>query len=782
MLEELKNHRQWVVRRSDKIPLNPHTGYQASVTNPLDWSDFYTAMACCTSDNDIGLGFVLTDNDPYAVIDFDDPHKQPKPLSQDEIIAIQVNQKAIYEAFPSYSEFSPSGTGIHTWLKGSVPSGKKRDCVEVYSSGRYMTVTFNAFNNVPITEQQHLLQLLWEDMGKASAPAAIYDSEAQTETDEEICRLAASGSNGNGDMFVELWYGRWQPFFPTQSEADLTFCNIVAFYTNNKEQVGRIYWNSHLFLDSPKRKRKAKHDYLFHESWGIVTKAFDRKGPVVDLSELIAKGQQRLEEERVKHETSQPTSVPVVNSDNPIHSVEQSEDEEIDAPPSTDWLQPPGLMGEIASFIYYNAVNPVKEVAVAAAIAYMAGIAGRGYNYSRTGLNQYVVLLADTSGGKEGAAQGMNKLTHAVRELVPAFERFIGPSDIASPQALVKQLVETPCMISHKDEFGMWLQKITGRYAKGNEIQLRGMLLALFGKSGHKETLRGSIYSDRQKNVPSVDSPSLTLFGDSTQQEFYKALDEDSISEGLVPRLTVIEASGERPTFNQWNNSNPPAPELVHKLASLGKRCLELELLKVPIHVRDTEEANAFHIAFREYCTDQVYADRKSPIAQIWSRAHLRMIRLAALVAVGINIDNPIVGIEEMQWAKSVILHGVHVIQHKFKQGEVGEISYSLEQRKAVGKIIRHYCKVSYYPKWEKAYGINKEMHSARVITNRYLQNNTNNLQCFRKERVPAQAFKTCINELVENGNLVKVDIASLKKAGKHGIAYYVTDLAGLKS
>ena len=249
----------------------------------------------------------------------------------------------------------------------------------------------------------------------------------------------------------------------------------------------------------------------------------------------------------------------------------------------------------------------------------------------------------------------------------------------------------------------------------------------------------------------------------------------------MVPRLTVIESSDDRPTYNEWGNFHPPSPELITKLASLGKRCLELELLKSPIHVRDTPEAKAFSLNFREYCVDQVFEDRESPVAQIWSRAHLRMIRLAALVAVGVDMDNPIVTLEYMEWAKAVIVHGVEVIQKRYLQGKVGDKSLALEQRIAVGKLIRKFCKPNAYTTtWDKAYGITKEMWEAKVVTHRYLLNNTYRLGCFKNDHNPAQAFRAVVFELEGNGNLQKIDIAKIKNTKKHGIAYYVTDINGL--
>ena len=85
---------------------------------------------------------------------------------------------------------------------------------------------------------------------------------------------------------------------------------------------------------------------------------------------------------------------------------------------------PPGVVGEIADYIYRSSVRPVPDVALAASIALCAGIVGRSYNVSGTGLNLYVILVAKSGVGKEGARTGINRLIATQR-----------PSSIASTSA-----------------------------------------------------------------------------------------------------------------------------------------------------------------------------------------------------------------------------------------------------------------------------------------------------------------------------------------------------------
>src|SRR4051794_24241012 len=72
--DELKSLRQWVAwkaawneekERCKKVPINPHTGRNASPTNPKTWGTFDQAYQRMLDDNLQGVGFVFTASDPY---------------------------------------------------------------------------------------------------------------------------------------------------------------------------------------------------------------------------------------------------------------------------------------------------------------------------------------------------------------------------------------------------------------------------------------------------------------------------------------------------------------------------------------------------------------------------------------------------------------------------------------------------------------------------------------------------------------------------------------------
>lgn len=90
------------------------------------------------------MGFVLN-GDGISCIDLDG-------VLQDGVLDPRA-KKLLNEVDPFYVEVSPSGNGLHAWVRESSPLGHpvfvRGDGLKVewYSSGRYMTMTGNVFSS-----------------------------------------------------------------------------------------------------------------------------------------------------------------------------------------------------------------------------------------------------------------------------------------------------------------------------------------------------------------------------------------------------------------------------------------------------------------------------------------------------------------------------------------------------------------------------------------------------------------------------------------------------------
>jgi putative DNA primase/helicase len=154
---ELVNLPHWLGWRAQvragkrtKVPISPRTGRLASSTDPATWTTFDVAASFAEQSHCDGVGFVFT-HSPYVGIDLDhciDPRSGE----------LEAWAMAIVERFASYTEISPSGTGLHIIVKGELPEGRKKKhvdgghpnaAIEVYDTGRYFTITGRHLGGIP---------------------------------------------------------------------------------------------------------------------------------------------------------------------------------------------------------------------------------------------------------------------------------------------------------------------------------------------------------------------------------------------------------------------------------------------------------------------------------------------------------------------------------------------------------------------------------------------------------------------------------------------------------
>jgi len=757
---EIRIYPQWVVWRYEdtdskkptKVPYSAKTGHLASVTDPNTWAAFDECVNAMSSGWYAGIGFVLTENDPYSFIDLDDTKGDQTALDR---------QIKIYNEFDSYAERSPSGSGLHIIVKGAVPAGRRRSFIEVYSSLRYMTMTGDIYRNAPINDCNELLNVLWGRMGQGSVAVAHYAGLAEAkETDEQVYNRAVAAANG--DKFAELYAGKWEGMYASQSEADFALVDIIAFYTQNRAQISRMFRASGL----GQRDKAKRDDYVSY----MLNKCFDRMLPPVDVDGL----RNKLDEAIAKKEAADRAAVLSQNSEATAHP-------QAPAPnlneASKVYSVPPGLVGEIAQYIYAQAPRPVPEIALAGALGLVAGIVGRAYNISGTGLNQYVLLLAPTGTGKEAIASGIDKLMAHVIRTVPAASDFIGPGEIASSQAIIKYMSRGPTsFVSLVGEFGIYLQQMASVNAPPHLMGLRRFMLDAYNKSGEGKVLRPSIYSDREKNTTAVLAPSFSLMGESTPEKFYEGLHEGLISEGLLPRFTMIEYHGERPPLNTSHLQAQPSFELIDRLSTLCAHALMLNSQHKAIHVQTDATARELFQQFDAHCDANINTSDREVRRHLWNRAHVKALKLAGIIAVGCNPYDPTITADVASWAINLVVADVRNLLARFDAGEIGIDNDETKQLAKVISTTKDYV-VSPWPEVAKYAGEGAGiLHSNRIVTYSYIQRRLASVAVFKKDRIGSTgAIKRALKTLCERGDLQEVSRATLSKDyGTSAVAYMI--------
>lgn len=735
---------QWVCAGTDKVPINPRTGQAADPMNPSTWCSFEDA---CNSGKP-HIGFVLSTVDPYCIIDLDD--KEDRPATPEQ----RARFEAIINTIDSYTEISQSGRGIHIVCKGSIPAGVKRDNVEVYSWGRYMIFTGNVLKNAPITDQQATISRMYDEMKSDNGLSDLEWVEPLV-SDLEVWETGMRASNA--DKFSGLWNGAWQQFseYETegQSAADYALLSMLCFYTRSNEQVIRMFRTSGL----GQRKKAQRDDYLIRSIRRIRSV---QNAPLVDLSNL-------------RFPTITPTPAPI--------KLECSAPAVAQVPTYNGELRlPPGLVGELAQYCFQSSLRPVWHVSLGAAIALTAGIAGRAYNVSSSGLNHYVILVAGTGRGKEDAQRFVDRVMASVAYQAPSSDRFIGPGRFASGEALIRILDDRPCFLSVLGEFGITLQSMTDRNAQPAMVMLKKVLLDLYAKSGFQSVLRPSVYSDRDKNTKLVQAPNVSILGEGSTETFYNGLEQTHILDGLIPRFTIINYDGPRVSRNP-HAFGPPGLQLSDKVATLCMVCQACEASVACAPVATEQAAHNLLDAFDRKCDDLINHASNQAEAELWNRAHLKALKLAALVAVGCDPHNPIVTAQIADWALWFTEWEVGQMTQRFARGEVGQGDHRQEQD--LRKVIEEYYKMTPYKR--AGYGIPKALaEHGNVFPLSHLNRRLRLLSSFKHDkRGPHAAISALLDTLTKDGTLAKVPTdQAFGKFGTRAVIYVLGESWGFDS
>lgn len=258
--QELKNLRQWVCWQAapvpgkpdkiKKMPVNPLTGGAAQSNNPDTWADFQAAAAAASRFS--GIGFMFANG--YFGVDIDGIDGDIEAFKQGD------PQNIVGEflhSLASYGEYSVSGRGLHIICKGKLPpGGRRKGNVEMYEKGRFFVMTGNqAGPYAQLNDCTQLIKPLHEKyIGGGRAPLPQREPAALSLSDSEL--LDKIRGSKQGKVFSGLYAGDWEPYYPSQSEADLRLCSLLAFWTGrDEERMDRLFRSSGLMREKWDRKQ-----------------------------------------------------------------------------------------------------------------------------------------------------------------------------------------------------------------------------------------------------------------------------------------------------------------------------------------------------------------------------------------------------------------------------------------------------------------------------------------------------------------------------------------------
>lgn len=254
---ELKALPQWVAFKlvdrgngnKGKVPVNPKTGENAKANDPTTWGTFDQAILAVDLYELDGVGFEFA-NGIFGV-------------DLDHVIDgsgnITPEAKDVVETMQSYTEYSPSGTGLHILCKGTVPPGDRRNgFIEMYGETRFFTVTGKPYGSAkPLSERseeaatihkKYIYRERSETSGAPTGEAASVDL-----TDQELLERAFASSRGS--EIRKLWEGDTSGHNNDHSAADLALVRDLAYWTNgDAARIDKLFRSSGLMRDKWDRK------------------------------------------------------------------------------------------------------------------------------------------------------------------------------------------------------------------------------------------------------------------------------------------------------------------------------------------------------------------------------------------------------------------------------------------------------------------------------------------------------------------------------------------------
>jgi hypothetical protein len=312
------------------------------------------------------------------------------------------------------------------------------------------------------------------------------------------------------------------------------------------------------------------------------------------------------------------------------------------------------------------------------------------------------------------------------------------------------------------------------RNAGPHNVQLRKVLLDIYAKSGWNKWLRPSVYSDTEKNTNIVRAPNVTILGESTPENFYGALDSHHITEGLVPRFLVIEYAGLRPPSN-IKAFHSPSGNLVAKLVSVCQTVLTMRNNDTCSPVQIDRWAHGILECYNVHADDRINnAGEDEVIKQLWNRAHIKALKLAALVAVGCNIHQPIVTKEVAEWAIKLVTVDIDNMTLHFTSGAVGQGDHVQEAE--IIKAVDRYPQLTIEQR--RQYKVpSLLLEKPTLLPYAFLKRYLAQRSAFKGDRRGAVvALRTALDDMVKSGTLAVVPPDQARKElGVDSPVYYRT-------
>ncbi len=593
----------------------------------------------------------------------------------------------IINKLDSYSEISPSGTGVKIFVRGKSPfdtgknkkfpqyggEGKKEAGIEIYDHGRFFCITGQALPGLGIIKSCNLgwLQPIYfsETIKQSTSPISLPISQPQSnrrvpwETNPTQAPINMSSPAGNDILQrANLYLAQCDPAIQGQGGHDKLLWAAVALVHGFQLSDSQTYdllvreynsrcvppWDLSNSKDEKDFRRKISEARKLSPQKPAGWLLLDNSYAPIDTSGIDVKG-------LIEKALSKPQEI----------TTSDTADSEIMRPAKSLYLPSnlrsvPGFINEYVSHCMEAAPYPNKPLALAGALALLSTITGRKIQ-GPTGLgtNLYIVSLAFSGTGKNFTRNLNSQL------LIAADAGDLLSERMASSEGIEDRLFRSPLnpvVLFQTDEFDAMIEAME----KGKDARYQAIAALL----NELYTASGITFSRRvkaeQNNYDSsqpmlIHKPHVVLHGSAIPQHYYKAVGNRLLQNGFCARTLAIEADSrgkgrtlgakELPTrlieeVRYWIKYRPPdAGDLW-----IANCSTQFTVPATPAAWKMIEACQ--EAADREYVLAEQASDAGA--AAIWSRVNEQMLKLATLYAVSENHLNPRIDRSAVEWGQGV--------------------------------------------------------------------------------------------------------------------------------
>lgn len=427
---------------------------------------------------------------------------------------------------------------------------------------------------------------------------------------------------------------------------DAAYANGVVAKDGEREIRAKIRRGLDAGMKQPREIPAPQHDDM--AGWGNV----DPRALIENsLRKKAAAAQLPEQEEPATH-------VPIL----PAQEDDDAPDYKLEAVADLEALTDPGgLVSDLIDWITSSAEQPSRTLALAAVLPLVSTLAGARFSTGSrdTRPNIYTVALAESGFGKEHARSQIKRLLMSSHGI---FDEFGGPARIMSASALREVLEKHPSVNCQIDEFGGFVREITDRKAGSHQRAISTDLRDYYSASS--TYFEGAAY--RGTPPKRIYNPNLCLHGTSTPEQFWTALSSASAEDGLLPRLILFHVKGDKPpTVKPQRDVRDVPALLLQRMADVAG--IDVVARRSPTKLPSVTawQENKPHIvpwtpdALTLFRSVKEAVDEHERLVPSEGRPFVRRIienaiKLAMIVAVGIDPKEPVISEATFDWATAV--------------------------------------------------------------------------------------------------------------------------------